>query len=394
MAGTKGVGRMARSRRTSRTSTKRTSKKRRRQSRTRGYGVILVGGALIVAAYAYLHTHDGKLPDIGLSKPAGGSGTSSSTHGGSGTSGTTTVGGGATTSGAFVFATNTTSEPTIYRFLNSAHSSIDMTMYELSDTTAVNDLIARKKAGVDVRVILDQKEKSTNQAAYTALTKAGIGVVWSSTAYAYTHQKTVTIDDRESLILTGNLTTNYYALTRDFGYFDTDHGDVAAVVAVFNADYAHKAVTPSDADDLLWSPTTAQDRVLAVINGAHKTLDVEAEEFNDPAVVNALAAKAKAGVAVRIVVESPSQYQSSISKVEAAGGKVVGYSSSTGLYVHAKIVVADYGLSDQTVELGSMNMTANSLDRNRELGIVLRDAPDINLIEHQVAADFAGGTKV
>src|SRR6185312_16542065 len=92
--------------------------------------------------------------------------------------------GGATTKGAFVFATDTTSEPTIYRFIESAHSSIDMTMYELSDTTAVNDLIARQKAGVHVRVILDQAEKSKNQAAFTTLTGAGIGVVWSSTAYA------------------------------------------------------------------------------------------------------------------------------------------------------------------------------------------------------------------
>lgn len=268
-----------------------------------------------------------------------------------------------------------------------------MTMYELSDTTAVNDLISRKKAGVDVRVILDQAEKPTNQAAYKSLTAAGVGVVWSSTAFQYTHQKTVTVDDRESLILTGNLTSQYYSETRDFGDFDTGASDVKAVVAVFDADYAHKTVTPSDAADLLWSPTTAQSRVLSVIDGAHKTLDVEGEEFNDPAVVNAIVARAKAGVAVRVVVESPSQYASSISKVVAAGGKVAGYSSKTGLYIHAKTVIADAGMSDQTVEMGSMNYTANSLDRNRELGIVLHDAPDCGLIENQFAADFAGGTR-
>ena len=381
---------MARSRRTS--SKRRSSSRSRRRSRGGGYGVFLALAAVIVGAYAYLHANNGKLPSFSFGSGSGShSATGPATGSGSGSGADTS---GATTSGAFVFATGTTSEPTFYRFIDSAHSSIDMTMYELNDTTAVNDLIARKKAGVDVRVILDQKEKSTNQAAYAALTKAGVDVVWSSTAYAYTHQKTLTVDDRESLILTGNLTSNYYSLTRDFGYFDTDKKDVAAVVTVFDADYAHKSVTPSDADDLLWSPTTAQDRVLAVINGAHKSLDVEAEEFNDTAVVNALAAKAKAGVAVRIVVESPSQYKSSIAKVVAAGGKVVGYSSSTGLYIHAKIVVADYGLSDQTVELGSMNMTSNSLNQNRELGIILRDKPDIDLIEHQVSADFAGGTKV
>jgi phosphatidylserine/phosphatidylglycerophosphate/cardiolipin synthase-like enzyme len=63
------------------------------------------------------------------------------------------------------------------------------------------------------------------------------------------------------------------------------------------------------------------------------------------------------------------------------------------LYIHAKTVIADAGMSDQTVEMGSMNYTANSLDRNRELGIVLHDAPDCGLIENQFAADFAGGTR-
>jgi phosphatidylserine/phosphatidylglycerophosphate/cardiolipin synthase-like enzyme len=54
-------------------------------------------------------------------------------------------------------------------------------------------------------------------------------------------------------------------------------------------------------------------------------------------------------------------------------------------------VIADAGLSDQTVEMGSMNYTANSLTRNRELGIVLHDAADCSLIERQFSADFAGG---
>ena len=358
--------------------------------------MLLVLAAVVLGGYAYLHSHGGKVDLHGLGISTGPTATKSSGSGsdpGSGSAGSAPTGGTVAAGGAaFVFATGTTSEPLIYKFIDSARSSIDMTMFELNDKTAVNDLIAKKKAGLDVRVILDQKEKTTNKTAYSTLTSAGVGVVWSSTTFQYTHQKTLTIDNRESLILTGNLTSNYYSETRDFGDFDTDAKDVSAIVAVFDADYAHKSITPSDADDLLWSPTTAQSRVLSVIADARKTLDVEGEEFNAPAVVNAIVARAKAGVAVRVVVESPSQYASSIAKVVGAGGKVVGYSSSTGLYIHAKAVIADAGLSDRTVEIGSMNYTSNSLSRNRELGIVLRDAADCGLIERQFAADFAGGT--
>ena len=291
---------------------------------------------------------------------------------------------------AFVFNLGT-SEPVIDNFINSATTSLDMTMYELNDTTAINDLIAREQAGVKVRVILDQANTSTNQTAYNDLSAAGVGVVWSSTAFTYTHQKTITVNDDESLILTGNLTSEYYPTSRDYGVFDSDANDVAAIEAVFGDDYTHTSITPSDGDNLLWSPTTAQSRLLSIINGATKTLDVQEEEFSDTAIVNAIVADAKRGVAVRMVLENESsEWQSEINEVTAAGGKVVTYTSTTGFYIHAKAIVADYGLPTAAVEVGSMNMTSNSLTANRELGIILNDTGVENVIESTFNADFNG----
>jgi phosphatidylserine/phosphatidylglycerophosphate/cardiolipin synthase-like enzyme len=293
----------------------------------------------------------------------------------------------------FVFNTGSVSQPTIYSFINSATTSLDMTMYELVDTTAVNDLIAREKAGVDVRVVLDGQHTSYNSAAISALKAAGVGVVESNTSrFTYTHQKTITVDGTESMILTGNLTSKYYTTSCDYGVLDTDATDVAAIEAVFNADYANTTITPSDGDDLLWSPTDAQSRLLSIINGATSTLDVEEEELSDSALVNAVVAQASAGVTVRVVVENPSSYSSEITKIKDAGGQVVGYSSSTGYYIHAKAVVADYGLSDAAVEIGSMNWTSNSLTNNRELGIILKDTAAETVVENQFNSDFAGGT--
>jgi phosphatidylserine/phosphatidylglycerophosphate/cardiolipin synthase-like enzyme len=234
-------------------------------------------------------------------------------------------------------------ENAIYNFVNSAASSIDVTIYELNDLTLENDLVAREKAGVDVRVILDQAQKSYNMAAYNVLTGGGVGVVWSSTAFTYTHQKTITVDNDESYVSTGNFDNTYYATSRDFGVFDTDATDVAAIVAVFNADYAHKSITPSDGDDLVWSPTDSQTQLLSLINGAQHSLDIEQEEFSDTTLVNAIVADENRGVTVRVVVEDPSDYTSELNEVKNAGGTVTGYSSSTGCYIHAKTVIADYG---------------------------------------------------
>ncbi|MBY8886090.1 cardiolipin synthase [Streptomyces sp. PTM05] len=291
---------------------------------------------------------------------------------------------------AFTFSLGT-SEPTIYNFINSATKTLDMTMYELNDSTAVSDLVSAQKRGVQVRVILDAKETTTNKSAYSTLQKAGVGVVWSSSQYVYTHQKTITVDGDESLILTGNLTSKYYPTSRDYGVFDTDAADVAAIEQVFEADYTGASVTPSDGDNLLWSPTDSRDRLLSVINGATTSLDVEEEELSDSAVVDALAAQAEAGVTVRVVVENPSSYSSEIAEIEQAGGTVVGYSSSTGFYVHAKTIVADYGLPTAKVEVGSMNISSNSLDNNRELGIILTDSGVESVVENSFDSDYAGG---
>ena len=283
-------------------------------------------------------------------------------------------------------------ENAIYNFVNSATTSIDITIYELNDVTLENDLVSREAAGVDVRVILDQAQKSYNTAAYNLLTAGGVGVVWSSTAFTYTHQKTITVNNDESYISTGNFDTTYYATSRDFGVFDTDLNDVDAIVAVFNADYAHTSITPSDGDDLVWSPTDSQTQLLALINGAQHSLDIEQEEFDDTTLVNAIVADENRGVTVRVVIEDPSDYSSELDDVTAAGGQVTGYSSSTGFYVHAKTVIPDYGYSTAKAFVGSENFSSNSLNDNRELGIITTDSTIISGLETTFDADFSGSS--
>ncbi|MFG3229673.1 phosphatidylserine/phosphatidylglycerophosphate/cardiolipin synthase family protein [Kitasatospora sp. NPDC048194] len=280
----------------------------------------------------------------------------------------------------------------VYDLIGSAARTVDVTMYELRDTTAVNALIARQRAGVRVRVILDGQHTSVNGSAYNALKAAGVGVTYSSSAFVYTHQKTVTVDGATSLIMTGNLDSTYYANDRDYGVVDTDANDVAAIERVFAADYARTSVTPSDGDNLVWSPTDSQTRLLALINGARTTLDVEQLEFGDPALVDAVTAAAERGVAVRIVGMNPDTYGSQFDQVTAAGARVVSYSSTTGLYIHAKAVVADYGTATAKVFAGSENFSDNSLNHNRELGLIVSDPGVLGTVESTFATDFANGS--
>ncbi|MER5639807.1 phospholipase D-like domain-containing protein [Kitasatospora sp. NPDC002227] len=280
----------------------------------------------------------------------------------------------------------------VVSFINTAATSVDITMYELRDTSVTSALVAKQKAGVKVRVILDGQHTSVNGTAFNTLRSGGVGVTYSSSAFVYTHQKTVTVDSAKSLVMTGNLDSTYYANDRDYGVFDTDSADVAAIERVFAADYAKTAVTPTDGDNLVWSPTDSQSRLLALINGAQHSLDLEQLEFGDTALVNAIVAAEQRGVAVRVVGMDPSSYGSYFDEVVNAGGSVVTYSSSGGLYVHAKVIVADYGTTTAKVFAGSENFSDNSLNHNRELGLIVSDSGVLSGIESTFATDFANGT--
>jgi hypothetical protein len=73
----------------------------------------------------------------------------------------------------------------IYNFIGTAKKTIDMTMYEFTDTTGEQLLAQAAAAGVTVRVILDQnQEKSSNTPAYNYLTANGVQVHWANPVYS------------------------------------------------------------------------------------------------------------------------------------------------------------------------------------------------------------------
>jgi cardiolipin synthase len=266
-------------------------------------------------------------------------------------------------------------------------------MYTLRDTTAENDMVAAAKRGVDVRVILDQHlEKKFNTTTYAFLSKHGVHVTWAPATITY-HQKTLTVDDKTSAVMTLNMNSADYATTRDFAVIDTSKADVTAIVATFNADFAHKKIAPPDGADLVWSPTNSQAAILAVISSAKKTLSVENEEMGNSTITKALEAAAQRGVNVKIIMTAQKSWDTAFSALVKAGAHVRTYRDSTKvLYIHAKAVVADAGGSDEQMFVGSENFSVASLRVNRELGVRTTNAQVIAAVATVLGDDYAGAT--
>jgi len=119
----------------------------------------------------------------------------------------------------------------------------------------------------------------------------------------------------------------------------------------------------------------AREVVLGMIARARKELLLEHQAMADPEVLEALEAALRRGVRVRLI-GSPQEagdtyFLSGAMALEKAGA---GVRFLPAPYVHAKVLVRD----GEEALLGSLNLSANSLNANRELAVrfTAKEAPE------------------
>ncbi|MDB5097445.1 MAG: hypothetical protein JWM80_1866 [Cyanobacteria bacterium RYN_339] len=293
--------------------------------------------------------------------------------------------------------------------LKAAKKAIHMEMYMITpknDSGLVLDtLCERAKAGVDVSVILDGSvndfpqppscEKPTNplkrnQFAFDALSAAGAKVKWSNPAFRFTHQKSVWIDGQTALIMTMNMSTSAFRFNREYVIVDRVPAEVAEVGKIFDADWNNAAYTPSRPDFVV-SPVNSRAQILKLIDSAKKTLVYQVEFLSDKEMAEHLAARVKAGVEVTAMMSAqmkdPCSGNDSNAQTTAlmASIGITKFAFTHKVTMHAKAIVVD----DQRAYIGSENFTANSLNNNRELGLVTDDATLVKPLIKVMAQDWA-----
>ncbi len=300
---------------------------------------------------------------------------------------TSTLAGGLTS--AAVFAEPDDKRAQLAAALRSASKSVDLTMYLLTDRTLIHDLEYAHGKGAQVRVILERNpygmgasSRSANQSAYNQLTAADIPVHWAPSRFALTHEKTMIVDGTTAYILTLNFTASAFSTNREFGVIDRDAVDVQAAGAIFEADWNDRTYSATD-PNLVLSPVNSRADLLALIGRAKRSIDVYAEEVQDAAVENALAAAQKRSAQVRLISnEGDSSNTRGLALLTGAGVQVHLLKSP---YIHAKLIVVDGTMAF----VGSENISTASLDRNRELGVLLSDHSAIKRLESVFERDWA-----
>jgi cardiolipin synthase len=204
------------------------------------------------------------------------------------------------------------------------------------------------------------------------------------------------IDATTALIMTSNFTRSALGgssgfRNREYDIVDTNSRDVQAVIDIFNADWNRTTAKFNDSN-LVVSPVNSRQDFTSLIDSAHHILLIEAEEMQDGNIEQAIASAAQRGVHVQIILPAPSgssgdSNSSGIDVIKQSGVQV---HEDSHLYMHAKIIFVD----GQKAFVGSENISTQSLDENRELGIIVSDQSVLNTLQQTFQQDWSDSQSV
>lgn len=269
--------------------------------------------------------------------------------------------------------------------LSRATTSIDVMVYQMGYGPILDTLLAKAQAGVRVRAILDLAQAHVNQKYKDKLEAAGATVIFSNPKFTFTHAKFLVVDGNEAIVSTGNYNVSYMTSERNYAVRDRDAADIASLKAIFEADFAGTDPDLS-CTRLVVAPVNARQRLLDLINSATTTLVVESMQFGDRDVRDAVVARKNAGVDVRVILADPSWIDANASA--ATFLEQNGITPKYYPHAHVKSIVVD----GKAAYVGSVNLSWNSIDKNREVGLVVTEPANIASMLGTFEHDWTTGT--
>jgi phosphatidylserine/phosphatidylglycerophosphate/cardiolipin synthase-like enzyme len=237
--------------------------------------------------------------------------------------------------------------------IGSARERLVLSLFRCNDYGILDALAAALDRGVAVEAILTKRAKGGKKPLkklWEALEEMGAVVHWYADPVVKYHAKYLVADGALALVATLNPTVKCFTKTVDFVYTTEESAVVRAVATLFAVDAAGERILPRHrlTDRLIVGPDRSRLRMKQLIGGARKSIRVLDHKLSDPDLVALLRERREAGVSVSVL-----------------SGNVLG-----GYKPHGKLMIVD----DKRAVLGSMAMSALSLDFRREVSVVIDDS--------------------
>jgi phosphatidylserine/phosphatidylglycerophosphate/cardiolipin synthase-like enzyme len=328
----------------------------------------------------------------------------------------------------------------VTRFIDEATKSVDIAVYQMDPgySPLIEALTQAKERGVRVRILLSGTiyppgSTNDNPRDVEILRAQGFEAALSRPEFSFSHWKVLVIDagtvGAQALICDFNLEAGYFGIdpqypnegdTRGMAVLDTDPADVDMIARTFDADWPpYKPWPANDRPNLVWSPSdstcdstscasayplepvgNSRDVMLSLIGNAQVSLDIYAQALAEPSqLLTPLLDAANRGVRVRIIGNDGGINTDALSKLKDAGAEIVINPTDPGrdgkvMYIHTKTIVVDAGQPDAIAYVGSINpFLDESIDTERELGVLLTDPTSIERIMLIFDRDFGSGER-
>ncbi|MCC7216562.1 MAG: hypothetical protein IT517_07295 [Burkholderiales bacterium] len=274
----------------------------------------------------------------------------------------------------------------------SAKTSLRVKMFVFSDPGLLDAVIAAKRRGVDVRVMLNPARRSgetENEASRRKLVEAGVSVLDSNPAFDLTHEKSMVVDDAEAWVMSLNWETRNVSETRDYAVVTKHAKEVGEAIECFDADWMRKDFAPHAGSALIWCNKNGRERFAHFIDRARHSLWLQNERYQDAVIIERVVRAAGRGVNVHIVARPPHTLKKD-KLIEGVGGLRIMADVGCKVHklkhirLHGKMMLAD----GARAIVGSVNLAPGSFDARRELAIEVDDAHVVGPLEKVAKHDW------
>jgi cardiolipin synthase len=262
----------------------------------------------------------------------------------------------------------------LVRAIEGAKSSVEILIFRFDRGELERALVAAAGRGVFVHALIAYTnrggEKNLRDLEMRLLA-AGVTVARTADDLIRYHGKLVIIDRRELYLLGFNFTYIDMEHSRSFGVVLKNRRVVREAVKLFEADTKRQTYTPA-VPAFVVSPLNARKELAKLIRSARKRLLIYDPKISDPAMLDLLEQRAKAGVEIRVIgsVEN--------SRTTFQVRRMV------RLRLHVRAMICDSG----RVFLGSQSLRASELDQRREVGLIFAERKIALQLQEQFGEDW------
>ena len=250
--------------------------------------------------------------------------------------------------------------PAVLEVIDAARERLDLSVFRCDEDPVIESLERAVRRGVQVRALMTGRARGSKaqlKQLRKLLEAIGVDVRRYGDAVVRYHAKYIVADDGPAVVASLNFTRKCFRSTCDFMLVSSDAALVAALRSVFDADWigAPYRRANGSAGRLIVGPEDARAGFVALIGQAVRRIRLIDPKISDPAMLLLLRKREAEGIRVDIR----------------------GRSDLGPLVAHGKLLMID----DHAAVIGSISLSALALEFRRELAVVVRDRPSLDVLE-------------